>query len=229
MHSRVALLVGESDDVVRSTLAAAGFQVERMTAEPPVALSRPALLVLDEDRPRRERVATQLRLASHPSLARVPVLVISADCSIDSFGSAIAAGAAAFLPRPLDAAELKEAAQRLASWRRPTRRSDVPRGTRRPLLLGVDVDAPPRTESLRGRIVDVSASGCRIELPHPMPPGTRVGIVPRSCTDSTEIRLGGTVRWSRPAGTAHAVAVRWTGTAGLVARRLLGLAPAGPA
>jgi hypothetical protein len=96
-------------------------------------------------------------------------------------------------------------------------------------LLAVDVDVPPATPRLRGRIVDVSGSGCRLELPQAMAPGTRLGIVPRSCTDSTDIRLGGTVRWSRPAAIGHAVAVRWTGTAGLVARRLLGLTAAGPA
>lgn len=226
---RVALIVGGPDETVRGTLTAAGFRIEQMPAEPPPAFPRPTLLVLDDDRPRRERLATQLRLGSHPSLLGVPVLVVSADCTIDSFGSALAAGAAAFLPRPVDVEELKEAAQRLAQWRVPAQPGEVRRGTRRPLLLGVDVDAPPRTERVRGRIVDVSASGCRIELPHPMPPGTRLGIVPRSCTDSTDIRLAGTVRWSRPAGAAYAVAVRWTGTAGLVARRLLGLTPAGPA
>ena len=228
--SHVALVLGAPDESVADALRAAGLVVEmttelRLRALPDPA--RPALLVLDDDRPRTERLATQLWLASLPALRGVPLLVLSADCSIDSFGSAIAAGAAAFLPRPIDPDEVGEAARRLAQWRAPRRPGDVRRGTRRPLLLAVDVDAPGE-EKVRGRIVDVSGSGCCLELPRDMPKGTRLGIVPRSCTDSTEIRLGGTVRWSRPAGDAHAVAVRWTGTAGLVARRL-GLAPARPA
>jgi CheY-like chemotaxis protein len=229
---RVAIVLGESDETVRRSLDAVGFRVEHVHDEQALdssAFPRPSLMVLDDPRPRRERLASQLRLSSHPSLVGVPVLVVSADCTIDSFGSALAAGAAAFVRRPIDVEELKEAAERLARWPARARPGEVRRGTRRPLLLAVDVDAPPAAQRLRGRIVDVSGSGCRLELPHAIPPGTRLGIVPRSCTDSTEIRLGGTVRWSRPAGAAHAVAVRWTGTAGLVARRLLGLVPAGPA
>jgi CheY-like chemotaxis protein len=220
-----ALLVSYRDDHspgVRATLASAGLEVETAT-EPQIlaapTLVPPAVIVLDDPRPRPERRSSQLRLRSHPALSGVPLLVLSEDCSIDSFGGAIARGAAAFLHLPADPAELEETAQRLAAWRRRRPATEGRRAGRRPLLLSADLDVPGRG-IVRGRIVDVSATGCRLEAPHAIAPGTTLGIVPRSCEDSTDIRLGGRVRWSRPSRAGSTVAVRWTGTASVVARRL---------
>jgi hypothetical protein len=59
-----------------------------------------------------------------------------------------------------------------------------------------------------------------------VPEGTALGVVPRSCEDSTQIRLGGLTRWTRRGGKGHEVAVRWSATSAMLARRILGLGPA---
>jgi CheY-like chemotaxis protein len=223
------LVIGASEGDARlyAALRAAGLRVEPVPEADLLAsgsADRPAVLILAGEHPRLDRQALQQKLRAHPSFRDVPMIVLSEDCGIDSFGGAIAEGASAFFRRPLVEAELTEAARRLARWPEAGTASHSRRGFRRPLLLGVDVDAPGHAP-LNGRIVDASATGCRLELPQALATGTTVGIVPRSCFDSTEIRLGGTVRWSRRLGPASAVAVRWSGTAGIVAGRLLGLAP----
>lgn len=219
-----------ADSTVVAALQVAGLHVLPVREGDLLAAPRldpPALLVLDDPRPRRERETAQLRLRSHPALFAVPVIVLSDDCGIDSFGGAIACGASVFVRKPADAAELTEAARRLSRWREPEGRGVSRRGTRRPLLLAVDVDAPGH-RPMPGRILDASATGCRLELPVAVPGGILLGIVPRSCFDSTEIRLAGHVRWSRGVGAGAEVAVRWTGTARLLAARLLGTAPSEP-
>jgi hypothetical protein len=229
-HASRALVIGASetqDARLYAALRGAGLRVAPAREVELLAsrsVDRPAVLVLAGPHARLERQALQQKLRAHPSFHEVPMIVLSEDCGIDSFGGAIAEGASAFFRQPLDEAELTEAARRLARWPETRTSSNARRGSRRPLLLGVDVDAPGHAAQ-NGRIVDASATGCRLELPQALATGTSVGIVPRSCVESTEIRLGGTVSWSRRLGSASTVAVRWSGTAGLVAGRLLGLAP----
>ena len=229
----IAFVVGAPSperDAVMTALAAANV-TPALRSEGELLGARegtlPALLVLDDQRPREERMATQLRLRSHPALHGVPVLVVSHDCSIDSFGGAIGAGASAFVRLPGDQDELVETARRLSTWRSHRSSPEARRGARRPLLLEVDVDLAGH-EDVRGRIVDASTTGCRLELPMAADEGAQLGIVPRSCDDSTQIRLGGIVRWCRAGTHGFTTAVRWTGTAGIVARRVLGLGPVAP-
>jgi CheY-like chemotaxis protein len=209
-----------------SALAAAGLAVESREEKDLLAARAapaPALLVLDDSRGREERLATQRRLRAHPPLHGVPLLVVSQDCGIDSFGGAIGAGASAFVRLPLDPADVQDVARRLAAWERPrSPPGSRPAAPRRPLLLDVDVEAPGHP-GVRGRIVDASATGCRMELPVSVPEGSQLGIVPRSCEDSTGIKLGGKTRWTRRAADGYLVAVRWTPTSALLARRILGL------
>lgn len=209
---------------LRAALAAAGL---RAVASTPTrlltarSLVPPALVVLESISGPDDVLDVQARLRSRPGLHRVPILVLSEDCSIDTFGGAIARGASAFVRSPPDESELEDAVRRLAAWSARAGGA-VRRVPRRPLLLGADVDVPG-LGPVRGRIVDVSAGGARLELPAPVAEGVTLGIVPRSCDDSTEIRLAGVVRWSKPAAEGHSVAVRWPGTVALVARRLFGL------
>jgi hypothetical protein len=220
-----ALLVSLRDDKslgLRAALVSAGFDVEAATADQalgPRALPPPEVIVLDDPRSPPERLAVQLPLQTHRALGGVPLLVVSEDCSIDSFGGAIGRGAAAFLRLPANRADLEDIAQRLAAWRRRRPAVEGRRARRRPLILVADLDVPGEG-MVRGRIVDASATGCRLESPHPLAPGTTLGIVPRACEDSTDIRLGGRVRWSRPSRGGATVAVRWTDTTSVVARRL---------
>jgi CheY-like chemotaxis protein len=230
MAAPLAFLVGSPSPqrtVLVEALAAAGLAVEARGEDDlhgARSATKPALVVLDDSRGREERLATQRRLRAHPQLHAVPVLVVSGDCGIDSFGGAFGAGASAFLRLPLDAADLQDVARRLATWERPrTPPGTRPAAPRRPLLLDVDVELPGHP-AVRGRIVDASATGCRMELPVAVPEGTGLGIVPRSCEDSTGIKLGGKTRWARRTPDGYAVAVRWTGTSAILARRILGLA-----
>jgi CheY-like chemotaxis protein len=230
---RIALVSAPGDTSAEwsERLGALGYAVERLADPTDLGgAAPPALVVVDDRRARAERLEALARLRAQPALVGVPLLVVSEDCGIDSFGGAIARGASAFVRSPLDPAELRDAVLRLAAWRDeapPAGASPVRRGRRRPLLLGVDVDVPGRGLA-RALMVDASASGCRLEMDEPVDAFTTLGIIPRACEDSTEIRLAGTVQWSRPARGGHWVAVRWTGTAGVLARRILGLAAVAP-
>src|SRR5688572_14172679 len=176
---------GAPSDALRAAVGAAGLQLAASTPAELLGardLAPPALVVLENRAGHEDILDVQARLRSHPVLHRVPILVLSEDCSIDTFGGAIARGASAFVRAPPEAEELEDALRRLAAWSRRTPHG-ARRVPRRPLLLGADVDVPG-LGPVRGRIVDVSAGGARLELPAPVAEGVTLGIVPRSCDDS---------------------------------------------
>jgi hypothetical protein len=87
----------------------------------------------------------------------------------------------------------------------------------------VDVEIVGRDGVHPGQIVDVSGSGCRIELKHPLEKGDSVRVTLYGVEGSTELTLAAEVRWQRPAHDGTQVAgVRFTGTAAVLAGRLLG-------
>jgi CheY-like chemotaxis protein len=227
----IALVVGRpASDRPAITAALRAFGMEVLELGEADALvqpgpRKPRLLVLDDASATREtRQATQVRLCSHPLLKHVPLLVVANDAAIDGFGGAFSRGAAAFLQKPLDTSELTAIASRLAAWPAATviRTNQAPR---RPLILAVDIEMADAAVR-RGWIVEASATGCRLEMLEPVTIGTRLGIVPRWGDASTEIRLGGTVLWSRPtAGNRHLLGVRWRAMGAALAAKMLGLSP----
>jgi PilZ domain-containing protein len=192
-------------------------------------LAPPYLVVLVREGPRIERQAAQGRLLSHPALHGAPLLVVGAETDVDSYGGALARGAAAYVSSAASAPEMRDLALRLvraAERRRAEGRADGHdrRGGRRPLLLKVEVEDRALGTRLSGHIVDIGLSGCRLELAQPLAKGVPVGLQLHAYRESTGIVLAGSVRWTRPGdGGMHLVAVRFNGTSAVVARRLFGL------
>src|SRR6266850_1412363 len=63
--------------------------------------------------PRTERQAAQLRLLSHPALHGAPLLVVGAETDVDSYGGALARGAAAYVSSAASPPEIRDLALRL--------------------------------------------------------------------------------------------------------------------
>jgi PilZ domain len=224
---------GEDRDRLAEALGGAGLSVRVLTEAEALAqrgLPPPRLVALVHPGPRVEREAAQVRLLSHPALHGAPLLVVAPGTDVDSYGGALARGAAAYLSLDTGPAEVRDLARRLvraANRRQDSEaRADSPerRRSRRPLFLKVKVEDRARNTQLAGHIVDVGLSGCRLELADPLPRGTPVGLQLLAYRETTGIVLAGSVRWTRPGdGGMHLVAVRFNGTSAVMARRLFGL------
>lgn len=225
--------VGSERDRLVEALGGAGLSVHVLTEAEALGhrqLTLPRLVVLARGGPRAEREATQVRLLSHPALHGAPLLVVAPETDVDSYGGALARGAAAYVSADTGPAEVRDLALRLVRagdrrWDAETRSDSVERrGQRRPLLLKVEVEDRARNTRLAGHIVDVGLSGCRLELADALPKGTPVGLQLLAYRETTGIMLAGSVRWTRPGdGGMHLVAVRFNGTSAVMARRLFGL------
>jgi len=219
------------DDIVE-VLRRAALSVTTLTEAEALgrrSLTSPHLVVLVRGGPRAAREAAQVRLLSHPALHGAPLLVVGKETDVDSYGGALARGAAAYVATGASPPEVRALARRLvrgAERRRAQRRADGRdrRALRRPLLLKVEVEDRARGTRFSGHIVDVGLSSCRLEVPAPLTKGTAVGLQLHAYRESTGIVLAGSVRWTRPGeGGMHLAAVRFNGTSAVVSRRLFGL------
>jgi hypothetical protein len=79
-----------------------------------------------------------------------------------------------------------------------------------------------------GQIVDVSGSGCRVELTEELKPGDLVRVILQGHEGSTHVALGAETRWHRvaPDGT-HVAGLRFTGTTAMLAGKILGFVSSG--
>ena len=186
----------------------------------------PQIVILDDASAREERMATFANLRAHAPLAGIPIVVLAYDADIDSFSTAITRGAAAYLVKPVAAEEVVAVAHKISGWLSSADRTEKRRRLRRPLLLRVDVEVKARQLTVPGQIVDVSGSGCRVELNEPLEKGEVVRITLYGLEGSTNLTLGGEVRWRRqaPDGT-HLIGARFTGTSAVLAGRMLGTVP----
>jgi len=183
----------------------------------------PRLVILDDTSSRPERMASFENLRAHLPLVGVPIVVLAYDADIDSFSTAITRGAAAYLVKPAPAEEVVAVAHKISGWLRSTDLTEKRRRLRRPLLLRVDVLARDRGVTVPGQIVDVSGSGCRIELGESFTKGEPVRITLYGLEGSTDLTLAGEVRWHRAAPDGgHTIGMKFTGTAAVLAGRMLG-------
>jgi hypothetical protein len=89
--------------------------------------------------------------------------------------------------------------------------------------MRVDVAVDGRESAVAGQMIDVSAKGCRVELPWAIDAGAAVHLTLYGLEGSTDLTLAGEVRWTAPVpGGAHVAGIRFTGTSAVLASRLLG-------
>ena len=211
---------------LESVLMRGGLEVAACTEAELLAMPDivpPQIVILDDSGSREERMATFANLRAHVPLAGVPVVVLAYDADIDSFSTAITRGACAYLVKPVAAEEIVAVAHKVSGWLRSSDRTEKRRRLRRPLLLRVDVEIKGKEGLFPGQIVDVSGSGCRIELKHPLEKGDTVRLTLYGVEGSIDLSLSAEVRWHRQTGSdAHVAGAKFTGTAAVLAGRLLG-------
>jgi CheY-like chemotaxis protein len=190
-------------------------------------LNPPRLIVVVSSQATRGSQASGIVIPAHPALS-APCIVVSDDDSVESFGSAIAKGAAAYLTQPISVSALLEAARRLTALSGPTPGDEKRRRTRRPVLIAIEVDSRATGRRLGGWMIDISGTGCRIELSEPIPVGASVRIVLHSGACTTDVALSAEVRWNQRADPRrHLLGIRFTGTSVLLAAKMLGAVPSG--
>jgi CheY-like chemotaxis protein len=190
-------------------------------------LAPPHLVVIDDSGSRAERMATLRRLQAHPALKGVPVLMLAYDSDIDSFTDAITKGTSAYLVKPVGPDELVAVARRLSGWIGTIDKTERRRRGRRPLIMKVEIHLRAQHTRLMGQILDVSGTGCRIELPAEVQKGDLLRLVLQGQDDSTHVALGVDVRWCRPTKGGYLAGCRFTGTTALLAGKLLGFVSTG--
>jgi len=211
---------------LESVLMRGGLEVAACTEAELLAMPDivpPQIVILDDSGSREERMASFANLRTHGPLTGVPIVVLAYDADIDSFSTAITRGASAYLVKPVAAEEIVAVAHKISGWLRSSDRTEKRRRLRRPLLLRVDVDIAGRDGAFPGQIIDASGSGCRIELKQPVEKGNSVRLTLHGVEGSMDLSLSAEVRWQRqaPDGT-HVAGVKFTGTAAVLASRLLG-------
>ena len=184
---------------------------------------RPDVVVLHERRRREDLLESVDRVHADPALGDSPLIVVDHERDIERFIAAVGRGAAACVCPPLDPVHLRATVCRLARWRDGKGSRDRRRRRRRPLLLRVDVHLPG-DRVLVGLLRDVSGTGCRIEAPERVAPGTEVSITPYGYDASLEFRIGAIVhRHLEPEPGQHVLACRFVGTGAVMAPRLFGV------
>jgi CheY-like chemotaxis protein len=211
---------------LESVLMRGGLEVAACTEPELLAMPDivpPQIVMLDDSASREERMASFANLRAHGPLAGVPIVVLAYDADIDSFSTAITRGASAYLVKPVPAEEIVAVAHKISGWLRSSDRTEKRRRLRRPLLLRVDVEVAGKDGVSPGQIVDASGTGCRIELKRPLEKGDPVKLTLYGVEGSIDLSLAAEVRWERRAADGTQVAgVKFTGTAAVLAGRLLG-------
>lgn len=216
---------------IESTLLRGGLDVAAASEADVLAtgdLLPPRLVVVDDSAGREARLASLRHLQGHPALKGVPVIVLAYEGDVESFTEAITKGVAAYVVKPASSDELVATALRLSGWAGVTDRTERRRRIRRPLIMKVEAVHKTSKAHAMGQFVDVSGSGCRLEVPIPLQQGDLLRVILHSQDASTHVALGVEVRWARPGANGVTVAgCRFTGTTALLAGKMLGFVSSG--
>jgi CheY-like chemotaxis protein len=216
---------------IEVTLMRGGLEVAASTeadliAEPDIV--PPHLLVLDDISGHPQLIETFRRLRSHSALGGVPVIILAYDAGIETFSDAISKGAAAYLLKPVTPEQLVSVAHKISGWLSSNDRTEKRRRRRRPLVLRVDIDIRARRIRVPGQTLDVSSSGCRVELREPLEVGDVVRVILHGPSETTHLALGAEVRQHHMLEDGTYVAgMKFTGTTALLAAKLLGFVHTG--
>jgi CheY-like chemotaxis protein len=217
--------------LMRGGLEVAACSEAELAAMPDIV--PPQLVVLDDSRPggddgdstrtgHAERMASFERIRAQPALAGVPLIMLAPDADIDSFSAAIERGASAYLVKPAAADEVVRIAHKISGWLSSHDLTEKRRRLRRPLVMRVDAAVAGR-QPVPGQIVDVSSTGCRVELPARVVKGDPVKLTLHGVTGSAELALSAEVRWRQGTSEGGELAgLRFTGTAAVLAGKVLG-------
>jgi CheY-like chemotaxis protein len=226
---RYTLIVGpDSPDRawLESVLMRGGLEVAACTEDELLAIPDivpPQIVVLDDASRREQRMATFANLRSHVALIGAPVVVLAYDGDMESFSGAITRGAAAYLRKPVAPEEIVSIVHRITGWLSSVDRTEKRRRLRRPLLMRIDLAVEGHDGDAPGEIVDVSRKGCRVEVTRPVARGDHVRLTLHGLEGSTDLALGGEVRWGHPLPDGrHVAGVQFTGTSAVLASRILG-------
>jgi DNA-binding response OmpR family regulator len=198
------LVVDDDRDLqrmLRTAFEVKGFRVE--TADDGLAAvdflktgRKTDLAVLDLFMPSMDGWAALAQMQRFPN--RPPVVVLSGTSEVDITPRIFREGVEAFIAKPFQLDVLVNTCQELISRAKghpptPERRHQ---GTRRTLTLPVDIlDADDRLLQ-RGRLLNLSVYGARVELPGALPPGQRLRMVHAPESDDT-LSVEGRVQWWR--------------------------------
>jgi CheY-like chemotaxis protein len=117
------ILIVDDDHDIRNLLStrlrAEGYETvfaaDAMTAINVARTERPDVILLDIGLPGGTGMVVMDRLRNFPALAHIPVVIVSAQDPLASREAALAAGARAFIPKPIDHIALVETVRELVS------------------------------------------------------------------------------------------------------------------
>ena len=163
----------------------------------------PDLVILDILMPRVDGWAV-LRALKELTV-RPPVLVLTGMVDYPTFLRAVREGAAAFMVKPFRFQDLVGLCNRLLAAEKEQPAVERRGALRRLLITDVDLLSAEGIPLARGDLVNLSASGARLDLGVPLEEGHRVRLAVNVPGHVRAFRLEATVQWQRPvpAGFAH--------------------------
>jgi DNA-binding response OmpR family regulator len=168
-----------------------------------VQARRPDLIVLDIVMPRVDgwAVLDHLRGLSSPP----PVILLTGRTDYETFARGVRAGAAAYVVKPFRFHEFVATCQRVllaASEAGSQVLHERRRHPRRFLIVEVNVLAHDDKPIAMGELLELSASGARLEIGLAMEVGERIRIA-FHIPGGVPLHLAAEVRWNRPSSLGH--------------------------
>lgn len=180
------------------TASDGGEAIRRLPAAP-----APDLVILDILMPHVDGWAVLSALREMP--ARPPVIVLTGLVDYPTFLRAVRDGASAFMVKPFRFQDLVSLCERLLSTANDLPGHERRGSTRRLLVTEVDLLSAEGAPLARGELLNLSATGARLDLGVPLAEGDQVRLAVNIPGQARPFRLDATVQWKKAvhAGFGH--------------------------